>query len=100
MVNTAEHLPGIQNVQAVLGSLQMRDTSNWMLNKGIFRQVNQMLSPFKIDLFADRMNTQLEKYMSWRPDQYAMEMDAFSRCHRTAKWGMFSSILPNNEVFV
>lgn len=77
MVNTAEHLPGIQNVQAVLGSLQMRDTSNWMLNKGIFKQVNQMLSPFKIDLFADRMNTQLEKYMIWRPNQYAMEMDAF-----------------------
>uniref|UniRef100_A0A8W8NNK8 Uncharacterized protein n=1 Tax=Magallana gigas TaxID=29159 RepID=A0A8W8NNK8_MAGGI len=33
---------------------QMKDTSNWMPNKGIFKQVNQMLSPFKIDLFADR----------------------------------------------
>lgn len=77
MVNTAEHLPGIQNVQAVLGSLQVRDTSYWMLNKGIFKQVNQMLSPFKIDLFADKLYTQLENHMSWRPDQYAMDMDAF-----------------------
>lgn len=55
----------------------MRDTSNWMLNKGIFKQINQMWGPLKIDLFADRLNTQLENYMSWRPDPYAMGMDTF-----------------------
>lgn len=74
---TAEHIPGIQNVQADLESRQMRDTSNWMLNKGIFKQINQMWGPLNIDLFADRLNTQLENYMSWRPDPYAMGMDAF-----------------------
>ena len=77
ITSTAEHLPGIQNVQADLESRQMRDTSNWMLNKGIFKQINQMWGPLKIDLFADRLNTQLENYMSWRPDPYAMGMDAF-----------------------
>lgn len=100
MVNTAEHLPGIQNVQAVLGSLQMRDTSNWMLNKGIFKQINQMLSPFKIDLFANRMNTQLEKVheLASRPicDGNGCIQDAIEQQNGVC----FHSILPNNEVFV
>lgn len=39
---TVEHLPGIQNVQAVLESRQKGNTSNLMLNKGIFKQINKM----------------------------------------------------------
>lgn len=39
---TVEHLPGIQNVQAVLESSQKGNTSNLMLNKGIFKQINKM----------------------------------------------------------
>lgn len=39
---TVEHLPGIQNVQAGLESRQKGNTSNWMLNKGIFKQINKM----------------------------------------------------------
>lgn len=35
------------------------------------------LGLLKIDLFADRMNTQLTKYMSWFPDPFAQGTDKF-----------------------
>jgi len=41
----------------------MRDTSKWMLNNGIFKQINQMWRPLKINLFADRINKQLDNYI-------------------------------------
>ena len=55
----------------------MRDTSNWMLNRDIFKQINQKWGPLEMDLFADRLNAQLKNYMSWRPDPYSMGTDEF-----------------------
>lgn len=47
---TVEHLPGIQNVQAGLESRQKGNTSNWMLNKRIFKQINKMKGTLKINI--------------------------------------------------
>ena len=35
------------------------------------------LGPCKVDLFATRLNHQLDHYVSWRPDPGAMATDAF-----------------------
>ena len=55
----------------------MKDSNNWMMNQGIFNQINQKSGILEVDLFADRLNTQLLQYMSWRPDPLAMGTDAF-----------------------
>jgi hypothetical protein len=55
----------------------MRDTSNWMLNREIFKQIDQKWGPLEIDLFADKLNAQLKNYMSWRSDPYSVGTDAF-----------------------
>jgi hypothetical protein len=54
-----------------------RDTSNWKLNHEIFTQISNMWGPFRIDLFADRLNCQVNKFVSWKPDPLALATDAF-----------------------
>jgi len=75
---SAEHLPGLQNQVADEQSRVYKDSSHWKLETSTFQQVVRLLGPVTIDLFADRVNTQMEKYVSWRPDPFAMATDAFS----------------------
>lgn len=56
--------------------------NNWRLNPKIFAQKNALCGPLDMDLFADRLNAQVEKYMSWKPDPFAVSTDAF-----LANWG-------------
>ena len=73
-----EHLPGLENVRADWESHHLTDTSDWMLHRDVFRQLESKEGPFSIDLFASRTNTQLPLYCSWRPDPNAPAVDAFS----------------------
>lgn len=81
---TAEHLPGSLNQTADWESRNVSTMSinSWRLNPKIFAQINSLWGPLEMDLFADRLNAQLEKYMSWKPDPFAMGTDAF-----LAHWG-------------
>ena len=74
----AEHLPGKENVRADWESRHARDSSDWMIRRDIFQQLEEELGPFTIDLFASRTNAQLPTYCSWRPDPHAMAVDALS----------------------
>ena len=74
---TAEYLLGRLNIQADLESRHIKDSSNWMLNQGTFKQINQKWGILEVDLFADRLYTQLPQYISWRPDLLGMATDAF-----------------------
>ena len=60
-----------------------------MLNTEIFQKAIQHLR-FKPDLdcFASRLNTQLPKYISYRPDPYAYLIDDFS-----VNWGFYKCYL-------
>ena len=40
------------------------EQSSYMLNKVVFRQLDRILGPFSIDLFADERNAQLHRYCS------------------------------------
>jgi hypothetical protein len=72
----AEHIPGIQNVIADQASRMKTDRHDWMLNPTIFQKLNRIWGPFQVDLFANRVNSQLPKFYSWIPDPYAEATDA------------------------
>ena len=86
---TAEHLPGTLNTIADRESRMFNDSSNWMLNKEIFEMIMNQFGPAEIDLFADRTNHQLKKYISWKPDPTALKRMR-SRWNGTDSWGMRS----------
>jgi len=55
-------------------SRPFRDSSNWKLNPTVFQALNHLWGPLTIYLFADRMNTQLQSYISWFPDPLMGQM--------------------------
>ena len=75
----AEHIPGRVNVIADHESRHMTDTSDWQLNKRIFRSLQQKFGPFTVDLFASFRNTQLKTFFSWKPDPRAAAVDALAQ---------------------
>lgn len=59
-------------------SRSFNDRTEWMLNMDAFQQIVQFFGHPKIDLFASRLNKQLEDYVSWLPDPEAVAVDAFT----------------------
>ena len=74
---SAEYLPGHLNVRADWESRNLSDSSDWRLEESLFQAINTKWGPFLIDLFASRLNAQVNKYVSWRPDPFAIAVDAF-----------------------
>ena len=76
---TATHIPQILNVEADAESREAETRTEWKLNDSIF---SDMLKHFKfkpvIDLFASRINNQLPRFFSFRPDPEAEVINAFS----------------------
>lgn len=74
---TAAFIPGKEN-KVDDKSRRINSGTEWMLNRKLFKKIiNQLYSP-EVDLFASRINKQLDKYVSWHPDPYAFAVDAFS----------------------
>ena len=87
---TACHLPGVLNFEADKSSRQFNERIEWQLKPGIFLKIIDIFGTPEIDLFACRLNNQLPKYVSWKPDPGACHVDAFS-----FSWsGMFVYIFP------
>ena len=79
LVLVAVHVPGKSNTVADHQSRHFQRTpSDWMLNPALFRELETLLGPFKVDLFAARHNAQLKSYCSWSHDPWAIATDAFS----------------------
>ena len=72
MTLTAEYLPGELNHEADWQSRHFRDSSNWKLNPTVLHALDHLWGPLAIDLFADRMNIQLQTYISWFLDPWDM----------------------------
>ena len=75
---TATHLPGVQNQIADEKSRKFNDQLEWMLNRDVFRQLCGYYGNPEVDLFATRLNAQVDKYVSWLPDPGGCAVDAFS----------------------
>jgi len=51
-------------------------SAEWKLHEEIFHRVCYCLGPCRVDLFATRLNHQLDNYISWRPGPGAIGTDA------------------------
>ncbi|CAB3993566.1 reverse transcriptase [Paramuricea clavata] len=74
---TAEYLLGESNHEADWESRHYQDPSDWKLNPHVFQTLNTQWGPLEIDLFANRLNTQMKSFVSWFPDPFATATDAF-----------------------
>ncbi|XP_044130754.1 uncharacterized protein LOC122943828 [Bufo gargarizans] len=72
----AEYLPGLHNTLADWSSRYISDSSDWKLDETVFSAISSLWGPFAVDLFASRLNTQLPRFFSWRPDPLAEAVDA------------------------
>lgn len=73
---SAEYLPGKENTEADFQSRAIRSSAEWMLDPQIFHKIIQRLGPCNVDLFATRINAQLSRYVTWKPEPFAMATDA------------------------
>ena len=75
---TATHLAGVENTEADKESRLFNDRTEWTLKGEIFARITTHWGTPEIDLFATRLNTQLPKFVSWKPDPVSCFVDAFT----------------------
>ena len=75
---TAVHLPGCTNIEADFESRTDRHQIERHLNPIVFQGITLQLGICDMDLFASRVNAQLNKYVSWKPDPGAFAVDVFT----------------------
>ena len=69
---TAAHIPGIDNTTADALSRIQETSMEWKLNENIFKNVMEHFNfTPNIDLFATRINKQINVFASYRPDPEA-----------------------------
>ena len=67
-----------ENIGAGKESCKVCDETEWMLNHTVFNRVLEILHLIPdIDLFASRLNHQVKRYVSYKPDSQAIAVDAF-----------------------
>ncbi len=74
---SAAHIPGKLNVQADYESRSHNLDMEWCLRDEVFTYVCEQFGTPSIDLFASRINARVKNYVAWRPDPYALHVDAF-----------------------
>ena len=93
----ASYIPAKHNVTADVESRRKQNGSKWMINEKILKQCFKSLSfgP-DVDLFAFRINYQLEKYVSLKLDPGAIAVDAFTLDWANLKFYAFPafSVIP------
>ena len=75
---TIAHIPGVENVVADYKSRHFSDNVEWKLNPKLFSTICNCFGFPDIDLFANRLNKQVDCYVSWNPDPGAIAIDAFT----------------------
>ena len=75
---SANYLPGKDNIRAHALSRNFDKSKEWKLNIDVFTQLVKFWGKPTIDLFASRINNQTDCYVSWLPDPFAINVDAFS----------------------
>ena len=78
---SAAHLLGSFNIEADWQSRNMSDDKGWQLEHRVVQIIIVNIEVYDTpcrDLFASRLNKQLDRYVSWHPDPDAKAVDAFS----------------------
>jgi len=71
----AHTLPGKENMVA---DLLVATSAESRLDPQVCKSLMQILGPCTVDLFATRLNTQLDRFVSWMPDPFTAATDALS----------------------
>ena len=73
------HIPGAENKMADKMSRVFSDNTEWMISIELFKILCDkfQFSP-QIDLFATRLNKQIEKYVSWMPNPYCIAVNVLN----------------------
>ena len=76
---SATYIQGCLNEEADSESRNINLDGEWMVHPSLLKEALQLLkfTP-NIDLFVSRINKQLDKYVSFKPDPDAFAVDAFS----------------------
>lgn len=74
----AAHIPGKDNDIADGLSRNFSNNVDWQLSDEIFRIICTRFGTPSVDLFANRENTKLRKFCTWKADPDAWQIDAFS----------------------
>ena len=84
---TARWIRGTLNCEADLLSRNTPTPTEWMLDHGSFKWIDQGWGPFDVDLFATPTNSQLETFVSPFPHPRAIAANAL-----IVNWAMFDRI--------
>ena len=75
---SAAHIPGILNEADFCSRNFINERVEWKLNEDIFTEIVSIFGMPEVDMFASRLNKQIECFVSWKPDPEAVAVDAFS----------------------
>ena len=64
---SAAHIPGKINIAADKQPRVLEDATEWKLNPALFHKIAEKFGKSDIDLFATKINKQLDRYVSWHP---------------------------------
>lgn len=85
----ASYVKSAENVDADSESRKLNIDTEWELSTQAYKTTVETFGLPKIDLFASRVNAKCDKYISWKRDPYAFNVDAF-----TVKWDDFFYAFP------
>lgn len=71
---SAQHIQGKLNTEADKESRIKNLGAEWILRPHIFQKLCHLYFSLEIDLFATRLNAQIESYVSWKPDPFAIHV--------------------------
>jgi len=74
---SAIYIPGSSNT-ADYYSRNFSENTEWTIKSDIFQRVCKQLFYPNIDLFASRLNKQIDRFVSWYPEPGSFHNDAFS----------------------
>ena len=74
---SAANISGTQNTEADSFSRNLNETIEWKLNTHLFKKISSMFGNPTLDHFVSRVNHQIDRYVSWKPDPKTLATDAF-----------------------
>ena len=74
---TTAYVPGDKNHIADFKSRHFHDNTEWTLHPTVFSSITNTFFYPEVDLFASRLNKQVDKFVSWKPEPGAWAVDAF-----------------------
>ena len=87
---TATHIPEVLNAEVDKESRANEVHIEWRLDRTIFLRILETFDfQPEMDLFASRINTQVQKFVSYRPDPEACFINAFSLNWENILWYAF-----------